>query len=646
MPDTITPVDETQQPDIELLKSYATMKDIVGELDDEALDKLGQICVRGYAVDKESVAPWMAELEEIRAMANQKGGEAKTYPWPGASDVKYPLITQAALEFNARAYPALINDGEIVKASVEGRTEPFEIPEDAPPEEQKKLSELNADIEGKTARKDRVTKYMSYQVMDRMPNWESDMDKLLMAIPTDGLAVKKVYFDPMTGENVGEFVSASEFIVNDATKDLKDCPRASHLLAFYPYEIAENQAVGLWRDKELDIQEPELQTAETFVEMHILYDLDGDEYPEPYIVTFHEKSGTVVRVRANFSPQDILTDKKGKVVKVQPRQYFVKYECFPDPDGGFYGRGLGQLLKTINDTVNSILNQMVDAGHLSNTGGGFLGKGFKTKSGSVRFKPGEWKKTDVVGGILKDNIVPLPVAQPSLVLFQLLGMMVEAGKGIASIQDVMTGGGGQNMPATSVLAMIEQGAKVYTAIFKRLFRSMKEEFQLLYALNGDYLDEKQYQEYLDDPKATIADFEDEKMDITPQADPRMATDIQKMAKAALLKEDLQLPWVNGPEVTVEAWRAAGIQDPERFIKPPPKGPSPEQLVELAELRVKEKDAETKRITAVANMLDKMATTDEKQTDNLLNAMELIAVKDTIDESANDEGAVPGLEGGQ
>lgn len=605
----------------EVLLRYAQMGDISEELDQEVIDKLGMDCSRGYDTDKASIADWLNELEETRKLANQETEGQKTYPWPNASNVKYPLITQAGLEFNARAYPALINDGNIVKASITGPD----------PDKQKEQ------------RKERITKYMSNQVMNEMPDWEVDMDRLLMAVPIDGVAFKKVYFDPVMQSNVAAFVGASELVVNINTKDLKTAPRISHVLAYYPYEIREKMGIGLWLEADLPLQDEDIQAPEVFIEQHILYDLDDDGYPEPYIVTFHERSSKVVRVTANYRQENIMIGRDGEVKKVEANQYFIKYECFPSPDGTFYGRGFGALLKHINDSVNSILNQMIDAGHLANTQGGFLGRGFNTKSGSMRFSPGEWKKVDITGGDLKNGILPLPVRDPSNTLFALLGMLIEAGKGIASIQDVMTGGGGKNMPATSVLAMIEQGSKVYTAIFKRLFRSLKEEFTLLYELNGLFLDEEEYKEFLDDPNASIADFEDEAMDIVPQADPRMATDMQRMAKAQMLREDMGLPWVNGPEVTKEVWTVAGIQDAEKYIQPPPTKPSPEQLEKLAEIDIKKKDAETKRITAVANAIETLAKAGVTGENNILNMLEMQIVKDELENADNERRPVPRLE---
>lgn len=222
------------------------------------------------------------------------------------------------------------------------------------------------------------------------------------------------------------------------------------------------------------------------------------------------------------------------------------------------------------------------------------------------------------------------------------------------------------MPATSVLAMIEQGSKVYTAIFKRLYLSMKEEFKLIYQLDGIYLDEQEYIAFFDwqpDPKPedmpdevyqqyiqartpSIADFEDESMDIVPQADPRMATDVQRMAQAQLLREDIPLPWVNGPAITMETWRIAGVLEPEKYIKPPSNTPTPEQLEKLAEIEIDKKDAETRRIKAIGDTAEKLAKADAAGANTLLNFAELGIVKDELENAENERRPVPGLEGQQ
>lgn len=630
--------EEEAQNALEVLMGFAEAVVITEMVEDEELQEMGHVAQRGFNVDEQSIADWRQEVEDIRKVAQQYQDD-KTYPWPGASNIKYPLMLTAALQFNARAYPTIVNNGLVAKATVHGEDEQGD----------------------KQSRAQRVSKHMSYQLIQEMDGWDADMDKLLLGLPIDGCEFKKVWYNSETGKNVSEYVQALDLVVNNSTKDLRSCPRVSNVLSYYPYEIKEKQAFGVWRTVDLSLVNEDDQEPEIFIEQHCLYDLDDDGYPEPYIVTFHKETGTVVRVAANYLLEDITATEDGEIVAVAKRNYFVKYECFPDPEGGFYGKGFGQLLKPINDSVDSILNQMIDSGHLANTGGGFLGKGFKVKSGSITFKPGEWKKTDSIGGALKDNIVPLPVREPSPVLFNLLGLLLEAGKEIASIQDVMTGGGGQNMPATSVLAMIEQGTKVYSAIFKRIYRSLKEELGLLYLLNGSYLDEQEYQNILDDPEATLADYENDSLDVTPEADPNMATDMQKMAKAQILQQSMGLPWVNGPEVTVETWKWAGITDPEKYLVPPPEGPSPEEMTNLAKLNIEErkmteteKNGFTERLHRISLALEKVAITDTMQADNFLNSQELSIIASEFQQlreslsnvnTQNEPASVPGLEAG-
>lgn len=605
-------------------------------IDEEAMNKMGMAALRGYEEDKASISDWTKEIEDVRELAAQKATK-KTYPWDGASNVKYPLITVAALQFNARAYPTILNNNNIALARVIGKDEDGQ----------------------KAARAERISRHMSAQLTEEMEDWESNMDRLLSALPIDGVCFKKIYNNSVERKNAADYVSATDLIVNNSTVNLKTAPRISMLMSLYPYEIQERISSGIfteWRTMEEDetTQEPV-----DFIEQHCRYDLDGDGYPEPYIVTLTLKGGKVVRIVANYREENILTD-GGDIIKIDATQYFVKYECFPDPQGGFYSRGFGMLLKPISESIDSILNQLIDAGHLSNTGGGFLAKGFRVQSGQLRFSPGEWKKVDISGMSLKDGVLPLPIREPSGVLFSLLGMLVDAGKQISSIQEVMTGGGGQNTPATTVLALIEQGMKVYTAIFKRIYRSLKEELKLLYDLNRLYLDDETYDNILDEKAAVKADYEDKSFDIRPAADPSMATDIQKAAKSQLLTPFLHDPFFNGPKIAEDLLESAGFSHPNEYLAPPKQGPDPmEQLamqkeaadMELRHREQNRKDKETqakiqdmdvKQYDILASAFKKMAETDELGGDNLLNAKELEAIK-RFKEIVDEQRGISGVE---
>lgn len=653
MADAYTPTSAIQPEDqhgemqgLQLLAFFAEQSNIIEYIDDNTLSLLGQRCRRGLEDDENSIAEWMRGIDKLKKVAGQETAE-KTYPWPGASNVKYPLILTAALQFNARAYPVIISNDHPALVKTQGED----------PYGQKK------------ARADRVSTHMSYQILEEMEEWEGGTDALLLALPIQGHAWKKVYYSEELGRNVSDFVEATDAIVNNNTKSIATCQRLSHLISLYQYEVQERINYGTFRDRPdaplVDLEKEDDEPLE-FVEQHTLYDLDGDGYPEPYIVTFERKSSFVVRVAANFHAEEIKADPTGRILRIPKRDYFVPYKCFEDPEGGFYGKGFGQLLAPINDTIDTLINQLIDAGTLANTGGGFVAKGFRGASGSLRFEMGEYKKVDVMGGSLRDSIMPLTFPEPSNVLFMLLGLLIDAGKDIASIQEVVTGGGGQNMPATSVLALIEQGTKVYTAIFKRIWRSLKMEFKLLYDLNRRYLQEEQYFNFLDDEQAIAPkDYEARSLDIVPAADPNMATDFQQAARANALREfAAEFPDIaNRQEVFLEGLEAIGISQPERFVAPPPTEPSPEEQIQLAELNLEfmkhELDADNSRFKQLkdfASSMKTLADTDELGGNNPLavaEAMKLLRFMDLIvrkneeeDAITDDRGPVPGLEGRQ
>jgi chaperonin GroES len=582
---------------LEDLLFVASQPDLLEYLSDERVDELGVIAKDGYDIDHASLTEWRDELKKIRDMANSPKAK-KTYPWPGASNVRYPLIISSAWQFNARAYPAIVNMGTPVLAKVIGSDE----------NSQKQL------------RADRVSRHMSWQLTEEMTEWDEDMDRLLLTLPIDGCVFKKIYFDENLTRNVSEMVICDNLVVNANTMDLASCPRISQRFSLYPHEIKERINSGDYRDVEdnygVELEDERDQTPINFIEQHTYIDLDGDGYPEPYIITCTEDEGTVARISANFTAKGILADEEGNVVAIKPIRYFVKYECFPDPSGCYYGKGFGALLLPLNDSVDSTINMLLDAAHLANTGGGFVANQFRLESGSLKFTPGKWQKVDTAGFPMKDAIMPLPVPDPSPVLFQLLGMLIESAKEIGSTQDVMTGGApGANTPATTTLAIIEQGMKVYTAIFKRIYRAMKAELDLLFILNATHVDPGVYKTILDTDLAVAEqDYSLDDLDIAPAADPASATDIQKAAKAQILMQFYGSPTANNAKIMTDALRAGGIAEPEKYLIPEQEGPSAEEIQAMEELRIKEMEAKTKRLVAVAEAYEAAAGAIKKMTE--------------------------------
>lgn len=572
------------------LTELAKQVNAAEDLDDETLVSLGAKVCREYEIDKDSRKDWEDRARRAMDLAKQKKTEKST-PWPNASNVKYPMLTTAALQFAARAYPAICDGPRIVKARV-----------------------LGADPDGRKATSaDNVSQHMSYQLLQEVDGWESDVDTALHQIPIIGCAFKKVYEDDAKPAGYcDELVSAFDFVVNQKTRSLKTVPRATHVFTLYPHEIKYRQRIGRFLDLDLKASSEDAEDEDapvTLLEQHRYLDLDDDGVEEPWIVTVHEKTQTVLRITACFDLDGIETDKiKGSIVKVERKDYFVKLPFVPDPEGGFYDVGFGHLLEPISDVIDSTINQMMDAGTLQNSGGGFIGSGVNLGKGKsvVSFKPGEYRTIQSAGNDLRQAIVNIEHPGPSKVLFELLGMMIEAGKDVAAIQDILVGDSPRNQTATTTMAMIEQGLKVFTAIYKRLYRALQEEFKIIFKINSRSLQVPKYVALLDKPVQVVgADYMGD-LDVMPIADPNTVTDMQRMAKAQFVMEEAKAgnPHINLFEATKRAFEAARIDQPEEVLVPPPppdqqQPPSPEE--QLAQAKMAELQAKTQAASEQAQI---------------------------------------------
>jgi len=489
-------------------------------INEDKLKAIGTKCKEGFEVDLQSRSEWEKDLDDWTKLAMQIR-EEKSFPWRGASNVKYPILSTAAMQFAARAYPSLVpQDGKVVKASVIGKDPTGE----------------------KLERAARVSSYMSYQLLYEMDDWEEDMDKLLIMLPIAGTLFKKTFWDKSSEKIKSCLVLPKNLVMNNWASSLDEAERISEIITMSPRVFKERQLQKIFRD--VDIGSPQQFSGElketspyTFIEQHTYLDLDEDGYAEPYIVTFHKESGEVLRIVNRFEADDIKTE-DDKIVKITATQYYTKFSFIPNPDGSFYGIGFGVLLGP----------QLVDAGTVSNLQSGFIGKGLRIRSGETGFTPGEWKPVNATGDDLRKQIVPLPAKEPSTVLFQLMNALVTSGKELASVAEIFVGKmPGQNTPATTTMASIEQGMKVFTAVYKRIYRSLKSEFHKIFELNEKYLDPNTYSAVVDvaiDPE----DFDDEDYDICPGADPSSMTQTEKLMKAQGLLELLPTGMLDPVEV--------------------------------------------------------------------------------------------------
>ena len=552
----VSPQQRQLQEAMARLSKLATVDNVAEHIEEAELNKIGMRVVREYKIDKDSRADWEETAKRAMKMAKQVK-EPKNTPWPGASNVKYPLLTTAALQFAARAYPAIVDGPRIVKCAVMGRDEGGV----------------------KAAMADRVSQHMSYQLMYEVENWESDVDTALHQIPIIGCAFKKVYADPQSDAGFGDdLVSAFDLVVNQKAKSFETVPRVTHSFSLYPNEIEERQRDGRFIEADLTLNSNDGDDDDAphmFLEQHRYDDLDGDGLKEPWIVTVHEDTQKVVRIKPAFKMDAVKYDmQRGKITKIPRVQYFVKIPFVPDPEGGFYDIGFGKLLESISDVIDTTINQMMDAGTLQNAGGGFMGGGIQPNKSKIELKPGQYQTVQANGQDLRASIVNLEHPGPSPVLFQLLEMMIAAGKDIAAVKDVLTGETPSNQTATSTMAAIEQGLKVFSAIYKRIFRALKAEYRLIYEINKTSLNQPKYVALLDEPvEVTSHDYHDE-FDVMPVSDPNSITDMQRMAKASFVMEQVKEgnPCINPFEATKRALEAARIDDVQKILVQPQPDP--------------------------------------------------------------------------
>jgi chaperonin GroES len=599
---------------LELLQEYADSRNIAVDMNGEQRDEIGRRVKREYDIDKDSQKEWEECNEEAMKLALQVV-EPKMYPWKGAANVKYPLLTTASIQFAARAYPAILGQGNPVKAKVVGEDEGKPVLDEQgqpviDPETQQPQWEIPPGH--KRNRGDRVARHMSYQLTEEMVEWEEDTDRLLHILPITGLVYRKSYFSPELDRNKSELVLGHHLTVNKNAKSLETVPRATHYFELYPNQIQERIRDETFIDANLGIAEnagDDDDAPHIFLEQHRRLDLDKDGYAEPYIVTIHQQTSKVMRIVANYEFEEIHLNTKREVAKINPVEYFTKYSFIPNPDGSFHDIGFGFLLRPINESINTTLNLMLDAGHLANVGGGFIGAGARLKGGRQKFRPGEYKPVDVGGGTLKENIVPMPFPGPNVVLFQLLGLLIEAGKDISSVKDVMTGGGeqaGPNASPTTTLALIEQGMQVFTAIYKRIYRSLKEEYKKLYKLNAKYLDEDTYFRVMDEAEAIgPQDYAEGDFDIIPVADPTVVTNMQKLGRAEYLAQFRDDPYMDGLEIRKRMFDATNIDDIDQLFAKQ-QAPDPAMLLEADKLDIEKRKLFLDEIDTISKMEEREA----------------------------------------
>jgi hypothetical protein len=411
-----------------------------------------------------------------------------------------------------------------------------------------------------------------------------------------GSAFKKVYYDEIQGRAVSTFVPADELVVPYSANSLDDAEAIVHIVKISENELRKQQVAGFYRDidlqpgddKETDIQKKERELEGisksqyddvfTLLEFHVNLEIEGfedmgaDGEPTgiklPYIVTIEENSREVLSIKRNWEIND---PKKNKV------QYFVHFRFLPGL--GFYGFGLIHMIGGLSRTATSALRQLLDAGTLSNLPAGFKQRGIRIRDDAQAIQPGEFRDVDAPGGNIKDSFMMLPFKEPSQTLLQLMGVVVTAGQRFASIADLQVGDGNQQAAVGTTVALLERGSRTMSAIHKRIYAALKQEFKLLARVFKLYLPQEYPYDVVGGQRVIKQTDFDDKVDILPVADPNIFSQTQRIS---LAQTEMQLaasnPQIhNQYEVYRNMYEALGVKDIDKILirptTPTTKGPS-------------------------------------------------------------------------
>jgi len=545
-------------------------KNLSEDMDERQLQDLANQLISDYKNDKETRKDWEESYTKGLDLLGFKYTQ-QTKPFTGASGVTHPLLAEAVTQFQAQAYKELVPADGPVKAQIVGKR-------DAAKEDQA----------------ERVKEFMNYMLMDKMEEYTPEMDQLLFMLPLAGSAFKKINYDEVMGRAVSKFVPAEDLVIPYYVTNLNDCERITHIIKMTENQVRKSQVAGVFRDielsepesKETDIQKqynrlegtsrPSEQEQDTrnILEMHVDLDIEDSEegIKIPYIVTIDETSQEILRIIRNYREDDPTAKKIN---------YFVHYKFLPGL--GFYGFGLIHMIGGLSTAATSALRQLLDAGTLSNLPAGFKTRGMRIRDDDQPIQPGEFRDVDAPGGNIREQFQLLPFKEPSATLFQLLGFCVEAGKRFAGIADMQSGEDAQNRAVGTTIALLERGARVMSAIHKRLYYAMKQEFKILSRVISEYLPpEYPYDVYGGERTIKQTDFDD-RVDVLPVADPNIFSMSQRVT---LAQTQLQIAQTN-PQIhnLYEAYRriytALGTkQIDELLIKPPepePKDPAIENM---------------------------------------------------------------------
>jgi hypothetical protein len=615
------------------LRKILKSENILEDISENDLADIRARVTDGYDMDYKSMEDYVDRYEKIITLASMddKSGD-KTFPFVGASKVMLPQLAKAAIDFNSRTLPEIVNRQDIAHHKIWGKA--------------------SQDSEWRAERRSLATNWQLKQGID---GWARRQDRALLLLPTVGMYFKKKWW--AEGKIQDCLITADKMVYDHDADSFIEAPRKSHWFYIEPNEFESRVRSGYYAEIEAHRKDagkqPIIEKPLKLIESHCTLDLDHDGYCEPYIVTFCDCCDTVVKIEKRFNEADVYVN-DGQVISIKGEEFFTQHGFIPDLQKPAIYVGWGQLLFDVFKTLNTIMQQLIDAGTLNNTAmnSGFISTGIKTpgrtKSQRLELIPGQLTKVDVgAGQSLRDMIWTPQFGGVSQGFYQMLqDLKAEVDNYVTASQTMEVNAG---EAASLYLARLMQALKVPNAIMSRVYGSLTPEFERIDDLMRRYLPEEKYKEIINwtvevpagvqkqyemamqqweqamqagmmpppppqDPQevadSTITkdgDFAIQ-LSVLTTADPTMGSEEERISRAEIVAQRAaEVPGYNRYEAEKEYLKRLGVTNIESILPPPSNEPDP-----MAELQMKWTAADIERMQA--DSAKKIADIEQKNKD--------------------------------
>jgi hypothetical protein len=567
--------EEGDNPTVDYSDKEGFYRNLVSELEEEAVEEIADIVIESYEADVASREEWEQMFANGLDLLGLKLEETDE-PFAGACTAAHPLLIESAVSFQSKAIREIFPAGGPVKSQIIGKA-----------------------TAAKEAQSKRIEEGMNYQLTEEMPEYFDETERLLFHLPLFGSGFKKNYFDGGLNRPVNEFVPIDQFVVSNYAQNLRNSDRYTQILYRSPIQLEREISSGLYEESETLDDKPSVPTvrplgekmnqvmgvspssddfdgAYTLLEQHCYLEIEGMEDDTnltlPYIVTVEYNTKAVLSIRRNYDEDDPMRHKK---------LFFTHYRFVPA--FGFYGIGYIHMLGNLTSTATAAMRSLIDSGQFATLPAGFKAKGVRVTGDNDPIAPGEFKEVEATGVDLTKAIVPLPYKEPSQTLFNMLQFVTATGQKFADNTEQVLNDSASYGPVGTTMALLEASSKFFSAVHKRLHQAQRDELKIIARINHEAMKDGYYKLEVDgEPLMTAEDF-DGRIDIVPVSDPNIPSSAHRMMMAQMaMQMSQQAPagMYNMEELHKTILHAANIPNLDKIL---PEKPEPQPLDPVSDI---------------------------------------------------------------